>query len=218
LGAEALGGASGNNIGNYNTAVGRGALENNVSGERNTALGFDALSNNIKGNLNTAIGDFTLVQMTRGSENTAVGREALANLGTPPTEGNTNNDDNYYAGRGNTAIGHQAGENLGEIASNNNNIRNANNYNTFLGSHTNVSESGNKYEMSTAVGAYAQITDSKQIVLGGADTNVLVPGLLNFNLNSNSIFTDPNNKTYLLVKVGKIQYSLEMSEVSEVSE
>ena len=235
FGAQALGGSSGNNQGNYNTAIGRGALQNNVRGDRNTAVGFDALSNNLEGKLNTAVGDYSLVQMTRGLENTAVGREALANLGKPANENNTIIDDKLYsAGRRNTALGHQAGVNLGSI---NSTIENTNNNNTFLGANTDVFGAGGgyspdplgpfptnfiPYQNSTAVGAGSKITKSDQMVLGvpnsdsSSGTEVYIPGQLAF---GTSNFSSDGSSLYIYQYNPSSQsctkYEISISEVTE---
>jgi hypothetical protein len=98
-----------NSTGNYNTALGVGALDLNnadfntatgaaalllnTTGTQNTAVGTDALALNDSGSANTATGYFALYNTT-GSDNTAIGSDALLN--------NTTGSDN-------TAIGLNAG-------------------------------------------------------------------------------------------------------------
>ena len=102
-----------NSTGNYNTALGVGALDLNnadfntatgaaalllnTTGTQNTAVGTDALALNDSGSANTATGYFALYNNTTGGDNTAIGSEALLN--------NTTGSDN-------TAIGLNAGVNV----------------------------------------------------------------------------------------------------------
>jgi trimeric autotransporter adhesin len=102
-----------NSTGNYNTALGVGALDLNnadfntatgaaalllnTTGTQNTAAGTDALALNDSGSANTANGYFALYNNTTGGDNTAIGSEALLN--------NTTGSDN-------TAIGLDAGANV----------------------------------------------------------------------------------------------------------
>jgi hypothetical protein len=85
-----------NTTGNYNTALGAGALDLNnaddntaigaaalllnTTGTDNTANGVDALAFNDSGGGNTAAGSFALFNNTTGSDNTAVGVNAGANV------------------------------------------------------------------------------------------------------------------------------------------
>jgi hypothetical protein len=62
-----------------NTAVGAAALLLNTAGTQNSALGTAALVNNDNGANNTAVGAFALQTNTNGSNNTAVGATALQN-------------------------------------------------------------------------------------------------------------------------------------------
>ncbi len=78
-----------NSSGNYNTAIGAGALDLN-NGDSNTAVGAGALLLNTAGIGNTATGAVALLENTSGGNNTANGDNAL----------NSNT-----AGNGNTAIG-----------------------------------------------------------------------------------------------------------------
>jgi trimeric autotransporter adhesin len=112
--------------GNYNTAVGAGALVLNnadantatgaaalllnTSGTENTANGVAALLHNDSGIQNTAIGAFALNQNTTGNSNTAVGVNALLE----DTEGSPNSAFGWSAlmsnstGGYNTALGYAA--------------------------------------------------------------------------------------------------------------
>lgn len=62
-----------------NTAVGTGALLFNTAGTENSALGTAALVNNDNGSSNTAVGSFALQTNANGNNNTAVGSTALLN-------------------------------------------------------------------------------------------------------------------------------------------
>src|SRR5438552_1338202 len=62
----------GNSIGNYNTAIGAGALDLN-NGDNNTATGVGALLLNTTGTQNTANGSFALYNNSAGSGNIAIG-------------------------------------------------------------------------------------------------------------------------------------------------
>jgi len=79
--------------GSYNTAVGASALLLNTTGSFNDALGVQALFNNTTGGMNTAIGGAALFTNTTGHDNVAVGGGALIFNQT---------------GSENTAIGRQA--------------------------------------------------------------------------------------------------------------
>ena len=98
------------NNSDYNTAVGVAALLLNTGGTQNTAVGAAALVFNDSGSFNTAAGYFALMNNTVGGANTAIGWEALtANtmgvnnvaLGALPLSSNT-------IGNNNTAIGNLA--------------------------------------------------------------------------------------------------------------
>jgi len=99
-----------NDVGNFNTAVGGGALFNNTADD-NTAIGANALGNNVSGTDNTAIGGLALRSNLGGAANTATGFHALFSNTTGT--GNTANGDgalnNNTDGNGNTALGSGAG-------------------------------------------------------------------------------------------------------------
>ena len=63
--------------GDWNVAIGNGALLTDVSGERNTAVGNEALTTHTHGDNNVAIGNSALFSDVSGVANTAVGNEAL---------------------------------------------------------------------------------------------------------------------------------------------
>ena len=112
--------------GSYNTAVGDNALRDNTFGGENTAVGFNALLNNETGNNNTGLGYYTLYTNTTGHRSTAVGDGALRT---------SNSSDNV-------AVGYQTGR-VVNSGSNNTLIGNYTAYNVNSGSHN------------TAVGYYA---------------------------------------------------------------
>ncbi|NUM80096.1 tail fiber domain-containing protein [bacterium] len=117
-------GTGGNNLynpggsyshGQFNTAVGLGALYRNYTGFKNTAVGYHSLFSNLgdpssgEGSENTAIGYQTLFSNTLGSGNTATGYQALYSV----TTANDNTAHGYQAlysnlGKRNTAFGYRA--------------------------------------------------------------------------------------------------------------
>ena len=78
--------------GNFNTALGLGALASNAVGIGNTAAGYHALQSNTTGGANTALGEAALSYNTTGGDNTAIGDKAL--------ESNTSGGDNTACGAG----------------------------------------------------------------------------------------------------------------------
>jgi hypothetical protein len=147
-------GLGGGNV-STNTAIGTDALQANTGGQLNTAVGFEALLNNTSGINNTALGYQALYNnignTSGGSDNTAIGLQALYL-----------NVEGAY----NTAVGLEAGHDLSGNS----------NYNTFLGSLTDVSSNTLIYNYSTALGYNATIDASNQIVLGTATEKVKIPG------------------------------------------
>lgn len=137
IGSEAL---YANTSGGHNTASGANALLENNTGSYNTATGVSALYSNTSGGVNTAVGNQALFSNTTGSSNTATGDYALdAN-----TTGSYNTANGYAAfnyntaGSGNTGLGYLAGPD------------------STVGTINNA----------TAVGAYADVTQSNSLVLG----------------------------------------------------
>ena len=116
--------------GNYNTAIGSGALTSNTSGTENTATGTSALLENTTGSYNTAVGRFAMRLNTTASYNTALGYQAgysnttgASNtaIGYQALDANTTANDStavgYNAlttstGQRNTAVGQGAGESV----------------------------------------------------------------------------------------------------------
>jgi hypothetical protein len=99
--------SGGSNNGQYDLAVGQGALTANTTGFFNTGIGMLALSANTTGYFNTAVGHLAMYYNTTGSDNTAVGNGALKTN----TRGCCNNAFGEYAilsnvsGTGNAAFG-----------------------------------------------------------------------------------------------------------------
>jgi trimeric autotransporter adhesin len=99
------------NNGNYNTAVGWGALFSNTTGNYNTAMGDAALRNSTNSEGNSAFGDGTLLSTTSALNNSAFGRSAARSN----TTGSYNVAMGAFAlynnvtGSGNVAIGADAG-------------------------------------------------------------------------------------------------------------
>jgi hypothetical protein len=99
-----------NNLGAYNTASGRGALNSNTTGIFNTASGRASLSFNTTGSFNMANGSDALYSNTIGSYNTASGFSALYNNATG-SYNTANGKDALYSnttGNYNTASGFAA--------------------------------------------------------------------------------------------------------------
>jgi len=122
VGYQALMGSStpSANTGQYNTAVGDGAIWSITSGSKNSALGHNALFSTSSGWENTAIGTYALYTNTANSRNTAVGYEALYNFNSSANTATNNTALGYRAGYGTTGstgvnnifIGYQAGDNV----------------------------------------------------------------------------------------------------------
>ena len=168
-----------NTTGSLNTALGARALQNNTSGYSNIAIGGYALYNNIAANNLIGIGDSTLFSQQTNRVgfygNIAIGTKALyAN-----TAGTNNTATGYNAlvanttGVGNTALGsftlrdNTSGQRNTAIGSNSLNINTAGNYLTVLGYGANPLV--DNLTNATAIGAYASVTQSNSLVLGGVE-------------------------------------------------
>jgi hypothetical protein len=115
IGAGALlANTGGQNTGNDNTATGAGALLSNTTGYDNTANGFGALQSNTGGIFNTATGDEALECNTNGIDNTASGVGALSGntTGSYNTAGGFGALRNNTTGSDNIALGFQTGDNV----------------------------------------------------------------------------------------------------------
>jgi hypothetical protein len=145
-----------NTTNNFNTATGYQALLQNTGGG-NTATGYQALFSNTTSAGNTAVGSQALYQNTNGDGNTAVGNGALSSSA---------------AGFSNAALGNEAGFPADGSSLNAS-------LNTFLGAFTGYTK-GTTLTNATAIGAYAEVTESNAMVLGsinntnGANANTNV--------------------------------------------
>lgn len=122
-----------------NSAMGAQTLFNNTIGNDNTASGTNALYNNTAGNYNAANGDAALFTNSAGNNNTASGHSSLYN-----TTGSFN------TGSGSNALQYNAGGS----------------YNTALGAFSGPDTASTGLTNSTAIGAYAVVSQSNSLVLG----------------------------------------------------
>jgi hypothetical protein len=143
-----------------NTAEGFEAMFKNTSGCCNVANGTQALFSNTQGCCNVADGQAALISNTTGTNNTADGYQAMYSnttgafntaLGIDALLWNT-------TGSGNIGIGNAAGNpsNHGAFTGSNN---------TFIGG---IANTGTQLALNnaSAIGAYAQVTESNAMVLG----------------------------------------------------
>src|SRR5579872_859505 len=143
-----------NSTGNQNTAAGDAALGANTTGSVNTALGSFALSGNTTASNNTAVGSFAMYLNTTGSGNTALGTIALSSPGV---------------GNDNTAVGYAAL-----------NANQGSSYESALGFEAGTDVHFPNLTNATALGAFADVTESNALVLGsiqgvnGASSNTQV--------------------------------------------
>jgi Chaperone of endosialidase len=128
--------------GTDNTASGYDALVSNTTGASNTAVGGNALKSNTTGMVNTAVGADALLETTTGGDNTAVGYQALSYT----TTGGYNVGLGFFSG-----ITDDSSALTGT-------------YNTVLGDH--ASFSTGSLTNATAIGAFAEVSESNAIVLG----------------------------------------------------
>jgi hypothetical protein len=153
VGSSAL---SSNQAGYFNTATGRGTLEHNANGHENTASGENALNANQQGNSNTAVGAGALLSNNNGSSNTAIGTGALSsnNIGIWNT---ANGFEALYENKSsyNTASGYKS------LYSNT-----TGSYNSAFGFNAGTDPSTTGLTNATAIGAYADVTQSNSLVLG----------------------------------------------------
>ena len=131
------------------------------AGSQNTASGVAALISNQTGNSNTAFGALALQSLSTGSSNTAVGFNTLAG-----TSG-----DGSGNGYGNTGIGYEAllqngtgsyNTAIGVLA-----LYGYGSANTAVGAGAGPPYSSTSIYNSTAIGAFASVTESNALVLGG---------------------------------------------------
>jgi hypothetical protein len=147
-------GSGENNVGGsgqYNVAVGDGALQANTTAIANTAIGYQALHVNTGGLANTAIGYMALKSNTTGGANLAIGVNAAANNTT---------------GGNNVAIGN------GALASNGNGS-----YDTAIGFGADVIIANGNPNNATAIGYNAKVSCSNCLVLGGTGSDAVNVGI-----------------------------------------
>ena len=180
-----------NTIGSFNTATGAIALTNNTTGTNNTATGFQALYTNSTGGFNTAIGANALTANTTGTNNTATGYQALNfnNTGFSNTANGYLALANTTSGDSNTASGQQAvnGNTTGEgntgtgftaVYTNSTGLANTGDgygalywatgsFNSGLGYAAGPDKSTPSLSNTSAIGAFADVTVSNAMVLGG---------------------------------------------------
>jgi hypothetical protein len=115
-----------NTTGEFNTAIGSGALNANTTSSDNVAVGDSALASYNGTNVgidgfNTALGSIALTALTEGFQNTAVGRRALQSLtaGDNNTSVGWRSGNSLATGNNNTLLGRQAGANYNSNESNN---------------------------------------------------------------------------------------------------
>jgi len=112
-----------------------------TTGMGNTASGYQALFANTTGISNTASGVDALYFNTMGGNNAAIGDQALF----------SNTTGSYNTGCGSSAVRFNA----------------TGNYNTALGYNAGPLESDSNLTNTTAIGAYAWVSESNAMVLGG---------------------------------------------------
>ena len=202
IGYEALrGGASIDNTGQNNTAVGYQSLISNTSGYSLTAIGESSLKSNTTGDRNVAIGSGTLINNTIGKYNIAIGSDAMQSniLGDRNTSvgmktlrlstGNSNTAVGFYSleqnttGQYNTAIGDESLS-----------LNTSGNYNSALGYL--ALKNNTTYSNSTGIGYNAQVTASNQIQLGNTNvTEVKTSGAITAKKYNSTITNDLNFST-----------------------
>ena len=176
------------------TRYGTSALANNTTGANNSAFGHYAAYNNTDASCNTAIGSCSSFYNVHGKHNTAIGAGSMCNnvggelntaVGSSALEGQLNPPAALVSvGDHNVAIGAQALYNNTDASANTaigtfSGYYNTNGqYNTFIGFDADVSNNGTTpYEYSTALGCYATIDASNQIVLGGKNASGSYPSI-----------------------------------------
>lgn len=141
--------SGGGQNGQFNTAVGVGALNSNTTGQENTAVGYEALYLNTTGIYNTALGLYALQNNSTGSQNTALGEQALY----LNTTGSYNTAAGYTALASNTTGSYNTATGRSALYSNTTGIDNT--ASGFAALYTNTTGSYN-----TAAGYYALYYDT----------------------------------------------------------
>ena len=178
-GGEIFDNTGGGDTGNYNTAMGNGALLGDSTGYYNTAMGCNALYSNGIGTNNTATGNQALAANTNGGDNTACGSWALG-----ANQGGGNNTANGFHSLAvstssyNTASGAEAlantlnGENTA-IGYHAGNTITTGYQNTFLGCTADADVGYVALFNATAIGYGALVTASNTVRIGnGAVTQI----------------------------------------------
>lgn len=146
-----------NTSGIANTATGEGTLQVNSTGASNTAAGANALYYNTTGSDNTASGSIALYQNTTGYYNTATGLASLSanTTGWANTASGASSLSQNTTGGNNTAAGYDALQ-FNATGSNN----------TAIGYDSGTDQSFTALNNATAVGAFADVTETNALVLG----------------------------------------------------
>lgn len=181
IGAEAMQNivCTGTDSGRYNTAVGVRAMQAATTSDHSTALGFQAMQCLTTGCANNGLGEDALYALTTGGNNTAVGTHTAQRLidGSSNTYVGTSAALPQLHGSFNTLVGMGAGTTQ---FSSGYDITTMNQC-TFIGMA--AGSTVDNVEKSIALGAFAQVTGSNQIVIGGTThTSVKIAGkTINFN-------------------------------------
>ena len=156
-----------NTQGNYNSYFGRSAGQANLTGSSNSFFGFHSGYENLASE-NSFFGAYTGYSNTTGAFSSFFGSTA----GLSNTSGHSNSFFGREAGYWNTTG--SGNSSFGRYAGNHNTVEN---FNTFLGYGADIDPGTNPttdpVTNATAVGAYAFVTRSNSLVLGG------VPGFNN---------------------------------------
>jgi len=150
------------NTADRNTATGAGALLSNTTGFNNTATGFQSLVSNTGGSFNTASGEFALYLNTTGGSNTAIGGEALASNTTGSANTVTGSQAliNNTEGSSNTATGFRA------LVSNI-----TGNDNTAIGEEALLNNTSGRSNAALGRHAGAGVTTADNVICIGADVD-----------------------------------------------
>ena len=157
-----------NTTGDLNTASGNAALYSNTTGNWNTASGYEALYSNTTGNYNTASGANALFSNTTADFNTASGVSALYYN----TTGNYNTASGLNALAYNTTGNYNTASGLAALYYNT-----TGNYNTALGTLAGPDSNSRGLTNATAIGAYAVVSESNALILGGTGSYAVKVGI-----------------------------------------
>jgi hypothetical protein len=147
-----------NTTGCCNAASGGSALQSNTTGSYNTASGNAALYSNTTGGYNTASGPFALFSNTVGAGNTASGVQSLYSN----TTGGYNTASGYNALFSNTTGADNTAMGGGALSYNT-----TGSSNTALGVNAGPDINSPNLTNATALGAFASVSESNALVLGG---------------------------------------------------